>query len=231
MDGADVVALPLTEAVAPDPDDWAELLRFVGRGGYDVVVVASRNAADALVRARAEVGATLPPVVAVGATTAAALAGHGIDAATPARGDALGVAEHLLAGTPRPRRVLWPRAEGGRDEGTARLRAAGVEVDAPVAYRTVARAVDDPEVAHGLDALPGAAVVCFYAPSQVVALERALAACGASLHVLAPVRVVAIGATTAEALRGRGVRVDRVADTPDPDAMARAIVAVYPGRV
>ena len=73
-------------------------------------------------------------------------------------------------------------------------------------------------------------MVCVYAPSQVSALAELLAARNRSLDVLVSARVVAIGETTAAALRGHGVRVDAVASTPDPDAMAQAIAAVYPSR-
>ncbi|MCB9575176.1 MAG: uroporphyrinogen-III synthase [Kofleriaceae bacterium] len=71
-------------------------------------------------------------------------------------------------------------------------------------------------------------MVCVYAPSQAAALQALLDAHGAGLAALAAARVVAIGDTTAAALRGRGVRVDAVAATPDASGMARAIAAVYP---
>ena len=73
-------------------------------------------------------------------------------------------------------------------------------------------------------------VVGVYAPSQVTALAELLAARGLALDLLAAARVVAIGETTAAALRVRGVRVDAIAPPPHPDAMAQALAAVYPGR-
>jgi uroporphyrinogen-III synthase len=218
--GLEGVALPVTQtAPARDP---GELTRALERGGYAAVMVASARAAQAV----AVVGATLPEVWAVGPATARALAAAGIaarvpdaarDGATLAR--AL-VAERGMAGA----RVLVPRAEDGRDEAIEILRAAGAEVDAIVAYRTVAAAADDPALARGLGLLRrGAVAVCaVFAPSQVAALDglvgiRAIAA-----------RFVAIGETTAAALREAGAAAVEVAGTPTPEGLAKAVSAVYP---
>jgi uroporphyrinogen-III synthase len=226
--GAEVVPLPVTRTEPPDVADWSALVEHVRRiADYDAVVVASSNAAEALVRAVREAHVAIGrPVVAVGPATGAALARRGLDVEIAARRDSEGVAEHVLARGAR--RVLWPRPESGREEGIQLLRAGGAEVDAPVAYRTVVARGDDRAVIAGLDALAGADVVCVYAPSQVAALAELLAARGAGLEALAGAAVVAIGETTAAALRAHGVTVAAVPFTPDLDAMASAIVAVYP---
>lgn len=225
--GLEAVALPVTcTAPAGDPE---ELARALARGGHAAIVVASARAAAALDAARG--GAALPEaceVWAVGPATARALAAAGIaarvppgarDGATLAR--AL-LAERSLAG----RRVLVPRAEGGRDEAIAILRDAGVEVEAVVAYRTVPAAGDDPELARGLALLRGdaAAVCAVFAPSQVAALDA-----------LVPIRRIsapfaAIGETTAVALRAAGAAVVAVAERPTPEGLAKAVSAVYPLR-
>jgi uroporphyrinogen-III synthase len=223
--GLRVVALPLTRTAPATPEEWATMVAL-GRAAvrFDWVVAPSANAAEALVRAVADgQGRLAGRVLAVGPATRAALAAHGIAAVTPARADAIGAAEHLIAEGATA--VWWPHAEAGRDEGIELLRARGVAVEAPVAYRTVAVGRGDPAIAGGLAALPGAAVVCFYAPSHVAALADLV-----DLAVLAARKVVAIGETTAAALAARGVRVDAVPASPEPDAMASAIVAVYPGR-
>jgi uroporphyrinogen-III synthase len=223
--GARVVALPLTRTRAADPADLVRGTRIVGPG--DTVVVASARAAEAL--AAAGVRNLAARVIAVGAATAEALVAAGVAATVeqPARADAIGLAEHVLAADPRPGRVVWPRAASGREEGIERLRAAGVAVDAPVAYHTEATPADDPALGEGLAAIIGAraAVIAFYAPSQVDALIALLGGAPA----LAAARLVAIGETTADALRAHGARVDAVAATPDARAMASAIAAVYPG--
>lgn len=209
--GGHVTALPVTRI---EQDD----LRLGALDVYDAVIAASANAVPCVVDA---LRARALPVFVIGAATAEAFAAHGIVATTPGRADATGVAEAVLARAPR--RVLWPRAQDGRDDGIELLRAAGVHVDAPIAYRSVPRAPDDPALAAGLAILPRAAVVCVYAPSQA-----------AALHALAPLPtltalIVAIGETTAAALRALGANVAAVAASPDADAMAMAIAAVYPG--
>lgn len=222
--GLEAVALPVTcTAPAEDP---GELVRAIARGGYAAVVVASARAAAALDAARG--AAALPEVWAVGPATARALAAAGIAARVPAAasdGAALAramLAERGLAG----RRVLVPRAEGGRDEAIAILAGAGAQVDAVVAYRTVQAAPDDPALAAGLEVLRGDAVgVCaVFAPSQV----RALDALHGIRRISAP--FVAIGETTAAALRDAGAGVVVAADGPTPERLAKAVSAVYPLR-
>ncbi|HET9621578.1 MAG TPA: uroporphyrinogen-III synthase, partial [Kofleriaceae bacterium] len=130
------------------------------------------------------------------------------------------LAERGLAG----RRVLVPRAEDGRDEAIAILRAAGAEVDAITAYRTVAAAPSDPAIARGLGVLRrGEAAVCaVFAPSQVRALDALLAI----RHTAA--LFAAIGATTAAALREAGAGRLVVAEAATPERLAKAVAAVYP---
>ena len=222
--GLDVVAMPVTRT-AP-PEDPGALVRALERDGYAAIVVASARAAEALLLARGH--APLPEVWAVGPATARRLAqGHVTalvpddvrDGATLAR--AL-VAQRELAG----KRVLVPRAEDGRDEAIEILVKAGVEVDDVIAYRTVAASDADPAIMRGRDLLAtGQAAVCaVFAPSQVAALDA-----------LAPVRrvetrFVAIGETTAAALRGAGATVAGVAATPTPEGIANAVASVYPPR-
>jgi uroporphyrinogen-III synthase/uroporphyrinogen III methyltransferase/synthase len=225
--GLEAVALPVTStAPAGDPD---ELVRAVARGGYAAIVVASARGAAALDAARR--GAALPEaceVWAVGPATARALAAAGIAARVPPEArDAASLARAMLAGRALAgRRVLVPRAEGGRDEAIALLRDAGAEVDAVVAYRTVPAAAADPALAAGLAALrAGAAGVCVvFAPSQVAALD-ALIGIG---RISAP--FAAIGETTAQALRAAGAGVVAVAEAPTPEGLAKAVSAVYPRR-
>src|SRR6185436_17554864 len=141
-------------APARDP---GELARAVERGGHAAIVVASARAASALAAAAAAAGAVgaLAEVWAVGPATARALAAAGIAAQVPpgARdGASLAhalVAARALAG----RRVLVPRAEDGREEAIAILGAAGAEVDAIAAYRTVALDPDEPGLEPGLGLL------------------------------------------------------------------------------
>src|SRR5262249_51063993 len=158
-----------------------------------------------------------------------ALAARGVFAEV-AGGSAAAAAETLIGRGAR--RVLVPRAEGGRDDAIDRLHEAGVEVVPVTAYRTVPRSADDPSLMIGLDLIAHrrAAVVAFFAPSQVTAPADLLAARAGGLDVLDAAVVAAIGPTTAAALAERGVRAAAVAVSPDPAAMASALAAVYPPR-
>jgi uroporphyrinogen-III synthase len=225
--GLEALAMPVTRAVpAGDP---GELAAALARGELAAIVVASARAAAALAAARG--GAPLPEgceVWAVGPATARTLAAAGIAAEVPPEArEAQTLAEAMLAARPLAgRRVLVPRAEGGRDEAIARLREAGVVVDAIVAYRTVPTTADDPALARGLAALrDGAAAVCaVFAPSQVAALDALVGI----RRISAP--FAAIGATTAAALHAAGAAVVAAADGPTPERLAKAVSALYPPR-
>jgi uroporphyrinogen-III synthase len=211
--GLDTVAMPVTRtAPPPDPDALAKALTL----DYDAIVVASRRAADAIAAA----GTPHGEVWAVGPATLRALADAGIGATYPAQardGESLAraiVAMRAMAG----KRVLLPRSDGGRPEAGDILRAAGAEVFEVVAYRTIAAGPVDVEV------LRDCAVCVVFAPSQVAALAQLVRLA----DLLA--RFVAIGETTASALRAVGVR-PAVAEAPTPEGIARAVAAVYPPRL
>lgn len=223
------VFMPVTSVAPAGPDDQARLAAAAAaRATYAHLFVASRHAIAPLVAALAAAGgrpADAPPAIAVGPATTAALSAAGFAATSLGdTGDAAAAA--LIARGVAGRRILAPRAAGGRDAPLDALRAAGAEVDAIVAYRTAAAAAADPAVAAGRAALAGghAAACLVFAPSQVAALADVLAADG-GLAVLAATRVVAIGPTTADALRARGVTVAATAASPTPAAMAAAVAA------
>jgi uroporphyrinogen-III synthase len=236
--GLDVVAMPVTRT--HPPADPAALGRALADGRYDAIVVASPRAAHALARAAA---GELPEVWAVGAATVRALdIEHVVAIAPDDVVDGAGLARALVAARPLAgKRVLVPRAEDGRDEPIEILRAAGADVVAVVAYRTLAMAPDDPRIARGVKLLleAGAAVTCVFAPSQVAALAEVVRA-----YVETPLMPIergmelrfpltawcAIGETTAQALRAAGALPVAVAPTPTPAGMARAVATVYPSR-
>ncbi len=226
------VYLPVTAVVAAAPAD-ADRLAAAARGldRYHRLFVASRHAVPPLRAALAAAGrapGAAPPVAAVGPATTAALVAAGFVAESLGdTGEAAAAA--LVARGVAGHHLLAPRATGGRDAPLALLRAAGAIVDAIDAYGTVALAADDPALAAGLAALTaGRAAACLiFAPSQVAALADLLVAHG-GLAVLASTRVLAIGPTTADALRMRGVALAAVAAAPTPDAMAKAFGTVYP---
>jgi uroporphyrinogen-III synthase/uroporphyrinogen III methyltransferase/synthase len=98
--------------------------------------------------------------------------------------------------------VLVPRAADGRPELLDGLRAAGAEVTAPVAYRTVP--VRPETLAPLADLLAAGEVdaVAFASPSAVRSVAGAL---GERAGLLARSLLAAIGPTTAEALRSAGL--------------------------
>jgi uroporphyrinogen-III synthase len=163
-------------------------------------------------------------VWAVGAATQRALAIARIAATHPAGvRDGAELARRVVASCAvAGKRVLLPRAEEGRPEPAEILRAAGAIVDEVVAYRTVPTPTDDASLAPGLELVRTgrAAITALFAPSQVSALAR--------LVELAAVqtRFIAIGETTAQALRAAGVTAVAVADTPTPEGIARAVRTV-----
>ena len=223
--GLFTVPTPVTDVAPASAEDRALLAAACRGASFDWVLIASARAVAPFVEAGGAGGAR---VLAVGPATADALAARGI-AAEIAGGGAVAAAGVLLAHGAR--RVLVPRAEGGRDEALDQLDAAGVETIPITAYRTIARAADDPQLAIGLDLIAHrrAAVIALYAPSQVTALAELLAARGEPFAAIAHAVVAAIGPTTAAALREHGIEPAAVAARPDPDAMASAVAAVYPG--
>jgi len=211
--GLEVAIVPVTQTAPPhDPD---ALVRALERDGYAAIVCASRNAAGALIRAKGH--APIPEVWVVGPATARVLEEAHITPIHPDAKDAASLARALVAQRHLAgKKILVPRAEDGRDEGIEILRAAGIEVDDIVAYRTIPAPVEDPGV------FSRAAVCVVFAPSQVAAVDRLV-----GVRALTCVWA-AIGETTAQALREAGAEVVGVAATPTPEGIANAVTAVYP---
>lgn len=220
--GARVIFAPLIRTVAPR--SWKALDRAIKNlRRYDAVAFTSANAVDFFfLRCRKLLaGKPVSPrtVAAVGRATEKAIAVHGW-ACTVMPEDARSEGLARILRVPRGSRVLIPRAERGLDTLPRSLRKNGARVTVVPAYRTV----PDPE---GLRALRralalGADAVTFASPSAAVPavpyLKISLAA------------AVAIGPTTAAALRAKGVLPAAVAKRPDPESLARAVVEALRGR-
>jgi len=203
----------LTFAPAPDPEALRRAAERVER--YDWLIAASARAVAALQDARG--GAPLPSdlrCAAVGLQTAAALeqAGASPPMVTGTAGSGTLLAALRTADDWAGRSVLIPRAaEGGREIAEA-LRALGASVDEVAAYRTVVCPPDE-VAARWRRAAPDAAVVA--SPSAA----RALVA-GVGAETVVRLRgVVAIGGTTADALRAHGIE-PWVPSRPDFEAAA-----------
>lgn len=183
-------------------EDMEELTR-VGAllDSYDWIICSSARAVHALSRVRAAPWPRGLRSAAVGAQTAAALAAMGADP-PPVVAAAAGASplwkDLETTEAWRGRRVLALTVADGRRELLDGLKAAGACVDEMVAYRMTPEAL--PEIAEKFDRAQPDAVV-FASPSAV---EIVIAALG-SEALLRLKAIVAIGPTTASALRARGL--------------------------
>lgn len=230
---ARLVALGAVVLEAPaialaDPASFAELdAALAALDEVDWIAFASAHAVERTAARAAALG--LPPaalarprLAAVGEATAARLARlvRAPDLVPgEARGEALAAA---LAPHVAGRRVLVPRAEDGRPELVEGLARAGATVRAAVAYRTVPAGRE--ALAPLLSALGRRELdaVTFASPSAVRAVLDAL---GPARGALEGVALAAIGPTTADELRARGLEVAAVPTRPSAAGLADALAA------
>lgn len=211
-----------------EPESWQSVDAALAElGEFGALAVTSPRGASALAgriamfRAKGAVHGVpwrMPPRLAVwtaGAATAAALGdlvAHPhcpADGAVRVLGAGAALAEAMLAAGVRGP-VLFVCGDRRRDELPMRLRAAGLEVQEAVCYRTVVADVTDArETAAGAD------VIVVASPSVAQLLGR----CGA---VHRP-PLIAIGPTTTSAAAAAGWPAAVTADAPTPAAVARAI--------
>jgi uroporphyrinogen III methyltransferase/synthase len=217
------VVFPTIAIRAADAAELDAELRHLD--GFDWLVFTSVNGvrfvADRLAAVRPE---GVPPTVrvaAVGSATARAAVEHGLPVhAVP---DAFtGTAIPAALGDLRGRAVLLPRADIGREETGAALRAAGATLTEVVAYHTVPETPNADEW-RGLRA--GVDAVTFTSPSAVRhfaallddgerrRLDRAVIAC--------------IGGTTAAAARAVGFEVHTQPGTSTVDGLVAALDAHF----
>ena len=226
-EGAEVLAVPLLELEPPtDPRPLqaaAELLRrfawvaFASERGVTALVEASRTAGTLQVlRTR--------KLAAVGPGTASALTAHGLEptlVASVSTGE--GLAEALVPRLQPGEVVLLPAAEQGRRGLEEGLAAAGVVVERVAAYRS-RPAGSAPEGWAEVVAHPPRCVL-FGSPRTV---EAFLALPGAK--ALVPrVQAVAVGPTTAAALRAQGWEPAAIASAPTPPEWVEAAVRAIEG--
>ncbi|HEY6867153.1 MAG TPA: uroporphyrinogen-III synthase [Candidatus Eisenbacteria bacterium] len=222
--GLEPVPCPaVATAGSPEPERLRDAACNLER--YDWLVVASGRGLDALVEARD--GRPLPASLrcaAVGARTAARLAGHG--ARTPLTAERAGAAaliEALAAHGPwGGRRCLVPRALEGDGEIGAALRRMGAAVDEISAYRTVERPAA--EIAEAWGPARADAVV-ITSPSAARALVSAIGRDALERLALR----VAIGDTTRDALIRLGLDA-QVAARADFESVAEMVASLVSTR-
>ncbi len=221
MKGARVVSAPLIQIVPPR--SFRALDRAIKTlSRYDAVAFTSANAVDSFfLRCKKILGGVpcSPRVLsAVGRSTANAVSRHGWRCSViPEDARAAGLAKVLRV--PRGSNVLIPSAERGLDTLPKSLRRRGARVTVVTAYRTVPNEIGRHALRRALAS--GADAVLFASPSA--------AALGASDCRLAGAAAVAIGPTTAAALRARGLA-PFVSKRPDSESFARATVLALRGR-
>ncbi len=172
-------------------------------------------------------------VCAVGPRTGEALEAAGMPPdLIPSRFHAEGVVESIRQlGDPAGLRVLFPRAEKGRDVISRLLREVGVHVEVVPAYRTIAvpgagRRLWDMVDTGQLDALTftaGSAVAAFADARSGAKASSDLATRREAPEIPGDVGVMALGPATAAALEGRGIRVDRVAQPHTLEGLVSAL--------
>jgi uroporphyrinogen-III synthase/uroporphyrinogen III methyltransferase/synthase len=206
--GAEVREIPSIAFAPPaDPGPLDAALRDLAR--FDWAVFASATAVERTVERLAALG--IP---------AAALARLSLAAVGPATADAVARAVRepdlvpaeatgeamaaVLAPRVRGRRVLLPRPAEGRPELLDGLRAAGADVAAAEAYRTVPAPAEAIRPLAAWIAAGEVAAVAFASPSAVRAVVAGL---GDGVALLRRVPLAAIGPTTAAALRAEGLEV------------------------
>lgn len=211
--GAVVKHVALIEVIEPE-DGGIELRHFLDRlEHFDWLVVSSAAGAE---RVASAAGAqTTVRVAAVGSTTAQTLesaTGRPPDL-VPAVQRAEALAEELIhAAGPGPRRMLVAQGDRAAPTLVDRLRAAGHDVTAVVAYRTVLRRPDPTEL-DGADAL-------------LLASGSAAQAWFDTVGDRQPPIVVAIGPTTATAAERLGLKVTATAADHSLDGLVTALEQV-----
>jgi uroporphyrinogen III methyltransferase/synthase len=219
--GAIPIEVP-TIRIDPPEDAGAGLEQAatdLASGCYDWVVFSSANVVTALLAHVTDARSFGPArIAAMGPGTAEALAAWRI---IPDLVPERAIAEGMLEAFPDPpgpdSRVLLPRAAAGRDALPVGLVAAGWQVDAVEAYRTVPVPMNDADRA----AVAGADAVCFASASAVKGLLDA-----AGGPEVVPAVVVCIGPSTAAAATAAGLPVTAVAERHTIPGLVDALLAV-----
>jgi hydroxymethylbilane synthase len=228
--GAEPVPLP---AIRIEPiGDTAELDHAIDetrRGAFDWCVFTSANAVEVFADRMDALDAhpnqlAAMRVAAVGRATAAAVADAGLNLTLiPESATADALAAKLRQTMHPGARVLYPRSATGRDVLPNDLRAAGFDVLAIDAYRTLPEPNVDRRV---LDRVRRGEVdlITFASPSSV---RQVIALFGTDCVGLNAIPVVCAGPVTAQAAREAGLLVTAVSASPDAAAMSEAIAAFW----
>jgi uroporphyrinogen III methyltransferase/synthase len=216
--GATVIVSPLIRISKPSSHSAVDRsLKSFSR--YQAVVFTSANAVESFfARARKVLGGipkTSAMIYAVGKSTAGSVAvlSKGRWRCSRFAEDAHSAALAKILRVPRGSHVLIPRAERGLNLLPQALRKRGAKVDVVAVYKTVPDADGRRKFRSAL--ARGADIAVFASGSAAKA--------GASDLKLSGARAVAIGPTTAAALRSLGIE-PVVSKAPTPEALAKAVI-------
>jgi uroporphyrinogen-III synthase len=214
--GADVVEVPMVRIVAPDdPRPFHDALRSLGGG--DWLLLTSANAVHAVAEAAGGLAATVRLASAGPATTEAIrslLPGRPVTAEATGAFGSDGLARALALVDVKGARMLFPVSDRSPATLADALRARGANVEVVVAYRTAVPAGVGERLRAALEA--GVDVLTFASPSAVETFARfGGAGC--------PVPAVAIGPSTASAVRIAQLNLAATADTATDLGLAEAV--------
>lgn len=228
--GARVYECP-TIAVTP-PEDFTELDNAIGAlSGFDWVILTSANGVNAFFDRLHCLGLdsrALGPcrVAVVGPKTGEVLAARGIRPdLVPSGYHAEGVVEAFGKMEVAGKRALYPRGDRARDVIGPGLEKLGMDVTAPVSYRTM---TPDSLPRDAVEALEESRITCaaFTSSSTVINLA-ALVGENRLLHLLHGVTVASIGPVTSASCRELGLRVDIEPAEATIEALVEEMVRYY----
>ncbi len=227
--GGATTCIPTIEIVPPE--SWGAL-DFAMRDldEFDIVILTSVNGVSAFFERLLEnnqyIGIlTQIQVVAVGPKTAKALADNHIKAnLIPDDHRAEGIVAALLEQGVEGKRILYPRAEIARSLITDSLTAAGAEVVAPVAYRTIMPADSSAQLHRALGS-GDIDAICFSSASTFNNLISMLA--DDKHQLLQGHKLFSIGPETSAALTKAGFSADLEPESWTLDALVTAMVDYY----
>jgi uroporphyrinogen III methyltransferase/synthase len=222
-EGAIPVEIPAIEIVPPK--DWSDVDRAIGTlGNYRLLILTSPNGVRFFFSRLAHHTISDLPVgmatAAVGERTGRELRERGITPWIPAKPAAVEeLLDLILDRIPLLEgvRVLFPRAEKGREILPEKLRKRGASVDLVTVYRTLSCRENAPRLhafrGEWITFASGSAVEAFFGR-------------GGGQAVPPGVRIAAIGRVTALELAKRGLRADAIPSSTTLEAMVEAMKQV-----
>lgn len=227
--GAETICVPTIETVPPQ--DWTPLDNALAElSRFDSLILTSVNGVDSLFQrlaaneldVRSLAGLQIVPV---GSKTAEAIERHGVRPdLIPDDFRAEGILDALLRQGVSGKRFLYPRAEIVRPLLMEEITAAGGEVVAPIAYRTIRPKQGEEMIRHLLGAreIDG---ICFSSSST---FENLAAMLGDDLQkLLGETRLFSIGPLTSATIRKHGCIVSLEPETSTLEDLVAAMVSYY----